>query len=469
MSNDEKTVVPASLAGEVQRADARRGHGAVGMTKQASMQPELRSIRLSKITFDPVIYPRQKHDPALAQQYAEDIEQIEAAGCYVAIGPEPDHKLLDGWHRWMGYRKRHEGEDPEIPAWEYPVTDPNDQLKLPIRLNNAHGWQLTAADKEANAKSLYAHGSSYEEIAELLSVSKRKVTEWLKEVVRDNKEKRDRKIIEMWMSCHTQEEIAQATNCTKETVSHVVQVCQNKFHDTKSDKAIADYADFDAEDGIRPVYNVWRQTAKTNPVDHFGNSEMRWTDNLLYMYTEPFDIVVDPFAGGGATIDVCKKRFRRYWVSDRAPIVEREHEIRKHDMTEGLPPLARWQNVKLVFLDPPYWRQAQNEYSKDPEDLANMPLEKFTSTLAGVINAFAKKLSSGAVIALMMSPTQWRSDGRKFADHVLDVARLVKLPIDMRIQAPYECSQCEAQQVEWAKKNRTVLVLSREIVVWRCP
>lgn len=46
-------------------------------------------------------------------------------------------------------------------------------------------------------------------------------------------------------------------------------------------------------------------------------------DNLLYLYTEPFDVVVDPFAGGGSTIDVCRKRFRRYWVSDRKPIVER--------------------------------------------------------------------------------------------------------------------------------------------------
>ena len=60
-------------------------------------------------------------------------------------------------------------------------------------------------------------------------------------------------------------------------------------------------------------------------------------DNLLYLYTEPFDIVVDPFAGGGSTIDVCKKRFRRYFVTDRKPIVEREKEIRTHDMTDGLP------------------------------------------------------------------------------------------------------------------------------------
>jgi hypothetical protein len=57
---------------------------------------------------------------------------------------------------------------------------------------------------------------------------------------------------------------------------------------------------------------------------------------LLYLYTSPFDVIVDPFAGGGSTIDICKKRLRRYFVSDRKPIVEREKEIRTHDLTSGL-------------------------------------------------------------------------------------------------------------------------------------
>lgn len=433
-----------------------------------SMQPKLRTIRLSRITFDPIAYPRHDHDPALAQQYTETIEQIEARQHYLAISPEPDNKLLDGKHRWLGYRKHYDGEDPEIPVLEYPVTTPHAQLLVAAKLNSEHGWQLSAADKQATAKTLYAYGSSYDEIADTLSVGKAKVGQWLAQVVRDNKEKRDQKIFEMWMSCHTMEVIAQAAGCTKETVSQVVQVCQEKFSKTISDKSIANFDGWDAEDGLRPVYNVWRQTAKTNAVSHFGNSETRWTERLLYMYTQPFDVVVDVFAGGGATIDACRKRFRRCWLSDRKPIVEREGEIRLWDMTDGLPPLPRWQDVKLVFLDPPYWRQAKNEYSKDAEDLANMPLEGFTKTLGEIINGFAKKLSGGVVIALMISPTQWRADNRKFADHLLDVARLVKLPVDMRVQAPYECSQCEPQQVEWAKKNRTVLVLSREVVIWRC-
>ena len=66
-----------------------------------------------------------------------------------------------------------------------------------------------------------------------------------------------------------------------------------------------------------PIYNVWKKQGKSNDVSHFGNSEISFVDNLLYLYTSPLDIVVDPFAGGGSTIDICKKRYRRYFASDR--------------------------------------------------------------------------------------------------------------------------------------------------------
>jgi hypothetical protein len=126
----------------------------------------------------------------------------------------------------------------------------------------------------------------------------------------------------------------------------------------------------------RPLYNVWSFAKKSSNVEHFGNSEQRILENLLYLYTEPFDIVLDPFAGGGSTIDVCKRRLRRYWVSDRKPIVEREQEIRQLDIAQNLPPLHnRWSDVTLTYLDPPYWRQAAGKYSDDAEDLGNMPLD----------------------------------------------------------------------------------------------
>ena len=177
------------------------------------------------------------------------------------------------------------------------------------------------------------------------------MSDWLSRTVKDNKDKRDRKIFDLWLACWTHKEIANVVQLTEEAVRQ--QVSQIEFSETKLGK-LSFAAASHAPDFEPPIYNIWKQQKKTAGSAHFGNSEVKWLDNLLYLYTKPFDIVVDPFAGSGSTIDICKKRFRRYWVSDRKPIVEREKDIRKWDITEGLPPLSRWKDIKLVYLDPPY-------------------------------------------------------------------------------------------------------------------
>lgn len=60
-----------------------------------------------------------------------------------------------------------------------------------------------------------------------------------------------------------------------------------------------------------PLYDMWTADRNRNETKHFGNTPVEFVDNLLYTFTEPFDIVIDPFGGGGSTIDVCKKRLRR--------------------------------------------------------------------------------------------------------------------------------------------------------------
>ena len=44
-----------------------------------------------------------------------------------------------------------------------------------------------------------------------------------------------------------------------------------------------------------------------------------------------------------------------------------------------------------MFLDPPYWKQAEGQYSDDAEDLANMSLDKFNASLSDIISDFGKK------------------------------------------------------------------------------
>ena len=142
------------------------------------------------------------------------------------------------------------------------------------------------------------------------------------------------------------------------------------------------------------------------------------------------------------------------------------NQIRQHDLTDGVLKPPQWKDVKLVYLDPPYWIQAEGQYSDDPTDLGNQSLEDFTANLSTIIKAYSGKISD-AYIALIIQPTQWKAPERQFTDHIGDMLRAIKLPVAMRYSVPYESQQCTAQMVEWATENRTCLVLSREIVVWR--
>jgi hypothetical protein len=423
------------------------------------------------VKFDQSVYPRKTHDPALVQKYVECLDEIEAKHNFMSVSE--DMTLLDGRHRHLAYLKRYEGNGhaAEVDVFVYPVVEDEDKLSTSIELNNDHGWQLSDKDKARCAEDLYIRFHwPLDKIAVKVSAAKRRVLEWTKDLREQEEKRQNEAIFDLYLSCHTEDEIAEATGISRQTVNRKLEVLPKEFPGTKWAK-LSLFDDFTDEQGHYhgPLYDVWSFNAKTNDVSHFGNSEQRILDRLLYLYTEPFDIVVDTFAGGGSTIDVCKYRLRRYWASDRKPILERANEIRTLDAV-SLPPLAnRWSQVSLTYLDPPYWKQAEGQYSKDPEDLANMPLDKFTDTLAGIIKGISKKQSKG-VIAMLIQPTQWRADDRIPVDHVLDIINAVgnkTVRLIHRVSCPYQTEQYNAQQIEWAKANKQLLVLTRELVVWR--
>jgi hypothetical protein len=415
-------------------------------------------MNVSDVVFRDDLYPRIETSAITVQKYAEDLDVLPP------IEVNQHGELIDGWHRWTAHRKM---EAETISVVVTTTASDAELLEIAIERNAAHGLQLSQSDKRDMTRKIYSSTPDKERdetkkrLAKILSVSERTIRNWLSRIDKDAKADRDRRIFDLWLACWTQQEIAAELGITQGEIAKSIPN-GNLSELGKPDKAAADHAtDFDP-----PIYNIWKQQKKTAGSSHFGNSEVRLLDNLLYLYTSPFDVVIDPFAGGGSTIDICRKRFRRYFVSDRKPIVEREKDIRTHDITEGLPKPPQWKDVKLVYLDPPYWIQAENQYSEDPEDFGNMDLETFTKTLAGVVKSFAKKLCD-AYIALIIQPTQWKAPERQFTDHVVDMVRTVNLPVKMRYSVPYESQQCTAQMVDWAKEHKQCLVLTREIVVWK--
>jgi hypothetical protein len=420
---------------------------------------ETKTIKVSEVVFRKDLYPRIEHNQQKAQDYAENIEQLPP------IEVNQHNELIDGFHRWTAHRLK---KLDEITVVVTQTASDAQLLERAIETNAKHGLQLSAADKKQMAIKLYSTSERTperkKELATLFSVSVRAVNDWVSDLDQAEREAREALIADLWAKAYTAEEIGGSVGISKDKAER--DVCRISEDLLKCGKVSF------SDDFKPPIYNVWSFAKKTNETGHFGNTEQRITENLLWLYTQPGDIVVDPFGGGGSTLDVCKVRGRRCWISDRKPKAGLEDKLRTLDICADLPPLnKRWSDVSLVYLDPPYWRQAQGQYSDDVEDLANMPLEQFTESMAGIIKRFAAKMSQG-VIAMIIQPTQWKAEPKgAFADHVFDICKAVSsvknLTVENRISCPYSTEQCNPQMVEWSKENKRPLVLSRELVIWR--
>lgn len=101
-------------------------------------------------------------------------------------------------------------------------------------------------------------------------------------------------MLSMWLECRTQQEIGDAVGVDDDTVSVFLQKIRKIDGYQKSEKSAILHEDFEPQ-----IYSVWNFPKATNEVRHFGNIPPEIIDNLLYYYTKPFDVVFDPFGGGG--------------------------------------------------------------------------------------------------------------------------------------------------------------------------
>jgi len=85
--------------------------------------------------------------------------------------------------------------------------------------------------------------------------------------------------------------------------------------------------------------------------DFHGNCSPQIVEQCIWRLTNGGDLVVDPMAGSGTTLDVCQRYARRCIGYDVAPPPNRTDIIQndsKHIPLEG-------GSVDMVFIHPPYW------------------------------------------------------------------------------------------------------------------
>lgn len=129
--------------------------------------------------------------------------------------------------------------------------------------------------------------------------------------------------------------------------------------------------------------------------------------NLLERYTREQDLVVDPFCGGGTTLDVARDLSRRalgYDLAPTRPDIFRA-DARSLPLEDGV--------ADFVFMDPPY--STHLEYSQDPRCIGKLDAfePEYLAAMDAVFAEVARVLRDRRYLAVYVSDTFKK--GRGFA------------------------------------------------------
>lgn len=122
--------------------------------------------------------------------------------------------------------------------------------------------------------------------------------------------------------------------------------------------------------------------------------------NMVWRYTDPGDLVVDPMAGSGTTLDVCREEKRRCICYDIAPTRSDviQNDSRKIPLEEN--------SVDMIFVDSPYGDNIK--YNDHPSCIGKISSEseKFYDELEKVMKECYRILKPGKVLGWLIGD-QW--------------------------------------------------------------
>lgn len=407
-------------------------------------------VILREIQFDESQYPRPKWSQDTVNLYRMVLDKLPP------ITITPDKFIIDGYHRYLAHTLEKRETIPAIT-----VDIPRDQIMWEgARANAANAKQLSSEEKAMLARIFVKQGKAVKDIAECLAVSEDAVYNWAGKILRQKKDERNAHILELYLRCYPEQQIAKEVGLKRQAINAVIATFSQNQKNGNPPSSLQ-------------VFNIWEFG---QPDDSYGDSSFpgimpgQVVENLLWYYTEPFDLVVDLMAGGGTTIDVCLTMQRRILAYDLLPT--RPAEIKKHDIVTGLPrlPLLRSQGKvirpKLLILDPPYGDQMKGDYSTHDSNLANMPMVQYHHQLAKTIDRAYSYIAPDGYVALILGQTRKENI---LVDHILSIWQRLKRPwqIVERIIVPYTTEQAEGYHMAQARESKFMLRRYRDLIILR--
>lgn len=148
--------------------------------------------------------------------------------------------------------------------------------------------------------------------------------------------------------------------------------------------------------------------------------------NLLKRYTREGELVVDPMAGSGTTLDVARELGRRalgYDVNPTRPDIFRV-DSRKLPLEDG--------KAAFVFVDPPY--STHVDYSDDPRCIGKLDAAggEYYEAMEKVIGEIARVLAPGRHMGLYVSDSYVKGKGfYPIGFELFEILRRYFQPVDI--------------------------------------
>lgn len=443
-------------------------------------------MKVADIKFKEEFYPRKKPNSKLIAQYVDALKGGQTLP--PADIDEEGNILLDGYHRMkateeVGFNKM---------FVNIIALNGLSRLLYAASCNSRHGDRLLGGEKEDVAREVVMERirnnqpPQVEEIATYLGVSGRTVYDWVGDILEKAKRRRDAQLWWLGLMGWAQREIGVKLGIDNTTVGEIwgkieefqkslksqasrgrspLQIAEHEevsvnlvdaiLARDKEDKEVFDYFKVN----LQP-YDVWRFSACDARFggEYPGRIPGQLLLHVLYFYTDRGEMVLDPMAGSGTTIDACVYMGRKVYGYDADP---KREDIIVHNLKDGWP--DRVKKASLVFWDPRYFTKKAEDYGDqsisrfDRKDY----LEFFDSSAAAL-----KSTCKGRLVFLCSDSNEEDKPEENifFWDYVRIFERRNWRPI-RRIQAPLETQQVHPDIVVDFRKKKRLARLGRDLVV----
>lgn len=336
------------------------------------------TVPLTQVVWDPDIYPRAKWSTTTIDRY---VDALEAGDEFPPVVVEAGTmRLLDGKHRLEAHKKA--GRE-TISVEERPVPEGMSAKYFAATLSAKHGDRMSNADLKVIAEEDFEANPtlSQKDWGTRVGLSASTVSRMVSHITDRLRRERASKSWRLTRLGWTQAEAGERLGVKQATISEDIGNSHLQDFDTAlgpdwNEKGLAQ----EAERLDVPLTDAWaaalsglddrqrldRLGIKVQPYDvwHFSSCHDLMGDrhpgripgelvaHALYFLTEPGDLVVDPMAGSGTTLDACLlmgRKARGYDIDHRHDRVD----VEQHDLGDGWP--AAVEKASLVFWDPPYY------------------------------------------------------------------------------------------------------------------